>query len=199
MYRSCFVHVTVYSFAIISTTTDIQNCVTVTTSNLSNVYADLKNTSGVAAGLSQHVQTAQKTSNLLNPGPTIQNITTWVKTISSSITSDKKYWLQGFRKHSHKYPHAELPQLRRPVSSWTSFWPMFRVAARVADSYYFTYTIWNNQKNGQLSSSRTRCTNFHAYHMSFRISLSAFIRALESVLGADTGDYALHYGDRAWK
>ena len=60
-------HVTVYSFSVISTATNMQNCVTATTSNLSNAYADLKNMSGVAAGLSQDVLTAQKTLESLKP------------------------------------------------------------------------------------------------------------------------------------
>ena len=81
-------HVTVYIFSVISTATNIQNCVTVVVSPIYNAYENLINMSSVAAGLSQEAQAAENIFNVFSLPAIIQNITSSITEIATSLPND---------------------------------------------------------------------------------------------------------------
>ena len=81
-------HVTVYIFSVISTVTELQNCVTATISPIYNAYENLINMSSVAEELSQEAQAAENILNVFSLPAIIQNITSLVTTIATSLPSD---------------------------------------------------------------------------------------------------------------
>jgi len=81
-------HVTVYIFSVISTATNIQNCVTVVVSPIYNAYENLINMSSVAAGLSQEAQAAENIFNGFSLPAIIQNITSSITEIATSLPND---------------------------------------------------------------------------------------------------------------
>jgi len=80
--------VTLYSFSLISTATDIQNCVTPLVTNVSNAFTDLMNMNSLATLLQQEVQALQNPFNLLNFPAIIANITSQAVQIASSVPND---------------------------------------------------------------------------------------------------------------
>jgi hypothetical protein len=57
----------------------------------------------------------------------------------------------------------------------------------LSSAFFADTTGKKPQGNGQLFSSRTRCTNLHAYHVVAEI-LCVLIRAFQSVLAADASE-----------
>jgi len=88
LHRSCFMSVTLYSFSLISTATDIQNCVTSLVSNVYNAFTDLMNLNSLATQLQQEVQALQNPFNILNFPALIANITSQAIQIASSVPND---------------------------------------------------------------------------------------------------------------
>ena len=80
--------VTLYSFSLISTATDIQNCLTPLVTNVYNAFTDLMNLNSLATQLQQEVQALQNPFNILNFPALIANITSQAIQIASSVPND---------------------------------------------------------------------------------------------------------------